>query len=164
MIHQVREETGAISPLIVDDQGGEYSGLAVSKWGRVRMIQSQESIAPDSAFGTCMLIPSWARFDDQYIHGFEDIALCALLRNRGRKIAVCRSARCRHDGGGTIMHHTRTWFARSIYGHLRYFSSPALSGIIVGLGLLQARDSIENIKGVWEGYTLWKNQRSSSTT
>ena len=56
-----------------------------------------------------------------------------------RTISICRSARCKHDGGGTIAHHSRSWFARSIYGPLRFSSSPTLSGIIVGLGLLQAR-------------------------
>lgn len=164
MVHHIQENTGAISPLIIDDQGNEYAGITVSKWGRVRMILSAESIDPDSALGTCMIVPSWARFDAQYLHGFEDIALCSLLRRRGRTIIICRSARCKHDGGSTIPHYSRSWFARSIYGQLRYFSSPTLSGIILGLGLLQARSSLENMKGVWEGYTLWKNQRSSSTT
>ena len=164
MISQVQEDTGAISPLIEDDQGIKYSGIMVSNWGRVRMIRAAESRKPDSAFGTCMMIPSWARFDAQYLHGFEDIALCSLLRKRGRTITTCRSARCRHDGGSTIAHHTRSWFARSIYGQLRFYSSPALSVVIVGLGFAQARSSFENIKGVWDGYLLWKRQRSSSTT
>ena len=164
MISAIKENTGAISPLIVDDQGKKYAGLSVSKWGRTRMIGSDESIAPDSVFGTCMLIPSWVRFDAQYLHGFEDIALCSLLRKRGREIAVCRFARCTHEGGKTIAHHTRLWFARSIYGQLRFFSSPVLSGIILGLGFVQARDSVDNMKGVWDGYVLWKRQRSSRTT
>lgn len=164
MVSHVQEDTGAISPLIIDDQGTKYAGIAVSKWGRIRMIGSDECIDPDSAFGTCMLVPSWVRFDAQYLHGFEDIALCSLLRKRGKTITVCRDAYCIHDGGGTIAHHTRSWFTRSIYGQLRFFSSPALSGIIVGLGMLQARKSIENIRGVWDGYVLWKNQRNSSAT
>ena len=41
MVHHVQENTGAISPLIVDDQGNEYAGITVSKWGRVRMIESR---------------------------------------------------------------------------------------------------------------------------
>lgn len=164
MISEIQQSTGAISPLIMDDQGIKYAGISVSKWGRVRMIRSDESIAPDSAFGTCMLVPSWVRFDAQYLHGFEDIALCSLLRNRKKTISVCRTTHCKHQGGGTIAHDSRTWFARSIYGQLRFFSSPALSNIILGLGFLQARNSLESMKGVWDGYMLWKRQRNSSTT
>ena len=164
IISQIREDTGAISPLIVDDKGMEYAGISVSKWGRVRMITSRESTTPDSVIGTCMLVPSWARFDSQYLHGFEDIALCSFLRERGKKISVCRSAHCKHEGGGTVSHYSRPWFAKSIYGQLRFFSSPALSGIILGLGLFQARFSRENMKGVLDGYKLWKRQRSSRKT
>ena len=164
MVREVQENTGAISPMIIDDQGGEYAGISVLKWGRVRMIRSNEKKSPDSAFGTCMLVPSWVRFDSQYLHGFEDIALCSLLKKRGKTVTICRFAHCKHEGGGTIEHYTPNWFARSIYGQLRFFSSPALSGIILGLGFLQARHSMENMKGVWEGYVLWKRQRNSRTT
>ena len=164
VLSKINEHTGAIAPIIIDERGFKQTGIFVSRWGRVRLIQSNETIAPDAVSGACMLVPSWARFNSQYLHGFEDIALCSLLRKRNKEIFVCRSAQCVHKGGGTLAHNTRLWFARSVYGQLLFFSSPPLSGLILGFGFLQARGSLDHMKGVWEGYLLWKNQRNSKAT
>ena len=164
LMAKIDEDTGVIAPVIVDDHGHEEAGIKVSGWGRVRMMKTTENREPDAVSGACMLIPSWARFDSGFLHGFEDVALCLLLKKRGKKITIHRDARCIHLGGGTLTHHTRAWFARSIYGQLRLFSSPILSIGIVSLGCLQARNSLSNVKGVWDGYRLWKDQRSSKET
>lgn len=164
MMGYIDESAGVIAPVIVDDHGHETAGIRISRWGRSWMMRATDRRQADAVSGACMLIPSWARFDRGYLHGFEDIALCFLIKKRGKNIMIHRSARCMHHGGGTIPHHTSDWFARSIYGQLLFFSSPALSFFIVGLGMLQARHSVAHIKGVWDGYQLWNVQRSARVT
>ena len=164
ILSKINEDTGAMAPIIIDNHGIKQTGIKVSRWGRVRLIQSKETILPDAVSGACMLVPSWSRFNSQYIHGFEDIALCSLLRKRKKSISICRTAQCTHLGGGTLSHNTRSWFARSVYGQLLFFSSPSLTVLILGFGFLQARGSVDHMKGVWDGYLLWKNQRNSKAT
>ena len=164
LTHHIDEGTGVIAPVITDDKGIQRSGIVVSSWGRVRLVRSHSSEDIDALSGACFLIPSWARFDDGFTHGFEDIALCFLLRKRGKKLKIVQNAHCHHHGGGTIVHNSRKWFAHSVYGHLRIFSSHLHSPLIVALAILQARNKKSSILGVLDGWNLWRNQRSSRTT
>ena len=159
-IHSVAtEDHGVISPVIQADQKIFSSGISISSWGRVRFVRTDQERL-DALAGACMLIPSWARFHDGYIHGFEDIALCRLMRNRGKILEIVHDIVCEHKGGGTIPHDSPLWFRNSVYGHLRFYASPTLAPIIVGLGLVQARHRISNMMAVLDGWRLWRDQRN----
>ena len=41
-------------------------------------------------------MPSWARFDEGYVHGFEDFELCRRFRRMGLPVQVLSTLRCVH--------------------------------------------------------------------
>jgi GT2 family glycosyltransferase len=161
LMQNIDDGIGVIAPVITDDKGIQSAGIVVSSWGRVQLLRTPLSEGFDALSGACFLIPAWARFDDGYSHGFEDIALCSLLKKRGKGLKLVRDVRCHHDGGGTIVHHSRIWFAHSVYGHLRFFSSSIHAPLIVGLAMMQARRRKSSLLGVLDGWLLWRDQRRS---
>ncbi len=91
---------GLCGPVLTGPRGVESAGLSVSGWGRVRQrtdVPAQDRTV-DALSGACLLMPSGARFDERFPHGFEDVELCRRLG--GARLVV--GARCWHQGGGTL--------------------------------------------------------------
>ena len=164
LLEHIDENTGVIAPTITADQKILCAGISVSSWGRVRLRRHVEATIPDALSGACFLIPSWVRFDDGYLHGFEDIALCSFLKNRGFHLRLVSDVYCEHRGGGTLAHHTMDWYDLSLYGQLRYFSKRRYAPLILLMALVQKNIGKEGRRGVWKGFLRWKHQRFFSMT
>ena len=122
------------------------------------MIRSAESTDPDSALGTCMIVPFKARFDAQYLHGFEDIAgFVEKMRTNHPDLSI----------GTMQMMVEQQFYIIHVLGLLNRFMGssdfrpPPYLESLLGWGPYR-RGVPRNLKGVWEGYT--ENQRNSSMT
>jgi len=134
LLSEWRDMDGALAPVLHEADGTVY-GIAVSKWGRARLLRQPETVQALS--GACLMIRSSERFDPQYAHGFEDIELCRRLRQRGLEIRVVAASGCDHVGGGSIDRRSRGAQRAAMAGHLRYLGGGLRGGIAVGLGLAQ---------------------------
>ena len=125
---------GAISPVLFERHGPVY-GIAVSRWGRVRLNHEPQPLQALS--GASILMRSTERFDPLYVHGFEDIELCRRLRDRGLALRVIEESQCDHLGGGSVDRRSREAQRAAIAGHLRYLGGGVRGGVAVGLGVAQ---------------------------
>ena len=164
LIAEINEYTGVIAPMIISDQKIQSAGISVSSWGRVSLRKSIHKKQPQALSGACFLIPSWVRFDDGYLHGFEDIALCSFLKKRGFSLNLVSSAICDHKSGGTLPHYTEDWYALSLYGQLRFFSKSRHIPLILCMAIAQKNINMEGLKGIWKGFSMWKNHRFFTVT
>ena len=164
MCSKIAPRVGAIGTVIEDDHGIQSAGILVSFWGRVKMNRDISQKDVPALSGACMLVCSWARFDAGYRHGFEDIDLCVRLKRKGYSIVLDKDSRCFHKGGASIAHHTKMWFAHSIYGQLRFYNKRRLLPIVMLLGCMQTNMNKACMRGVWEGGKTWWRQRMSSAT
>ena len=145
------DDVGALSPVIHEPDGPVY-GIVVGSWGRVRLAQKPREVQALS--GACLMIRSTERFDPAYVHGFEDIELCAWLQQRGLRIACIASAQCEHRAGATVSRRSRWAQRHAVSGHLRFVCGGHRGIAVVGLALLQIiREGgpVERILGVWDG-------------
>jgi len=164
MRDRIAPKVGAIGTVIVDDHEIQSAGILLSLWGRVKMNRDITQKEIQALSGACLLVCSWIRFDEGYLHGFEDIDLCMRLKKKGYSIVLDKESRCFHKGGASIPHYTKTWFSRSIYGQLRFYNKRRLLPIIMLLGCMQSKMNKACMLGVWEGGKMWWNQRISSAT
>jgi len=134
LLSEWSDKDGAIAPVLHETDGSVY-GIAVSKWGRARLLRHPEPIQALS--GACLLIRSSERFDPHYAHGFEDIELCRRLRQRGLHLRVIPESECDHVGGGSIDRRSRWAQRAAMAGHLRYLGGGLRGSVAVGLGLAQ---------------------------
>ena len=161
-------DTGAVGPLLYGSDGLESAGFEELWWGRVRQRRSLGPVRDPAAealragkvaevgaiSGAAMLISTESRFDPGYRHGFEDLALCRSLRQKGRKILLVPSARVMHLGGASLGRQTRQASRHAVAGHLRYLGGGWRSGLAVGLALAQViREGgpLDRFQGVLDG-------------
>lgn len=153
---------GVISPVVVEN-GAQIGGVHVSRWGRIRALRAPtETVTVDAVWGCCILIPSWARFSQDYPHGFEDIELCKRMAKNGLSTVVVPAARCTHVGGGTLDEHNLARRESSIYGHLLLYNSWFLAPAIVSLSVLQLlkeKRGLSHYAAVFKGFQGWAAQQ-----
>ena len=145
------ESDGALAP-VVFEPGGPIYGIDVGRFGRVRLRTSPGDV--EALSGAAMLLRSRERFDPGFVHGFEDIELCARLRSKGLKVRVIRGAECDHAGGATVSRKSRIGQRRAMAGHLRWVGGGIPGAFAVGLGLAQIvreRGPADRVLGVLEG-------------
>ena len=106
-----------LSPVIVEG-GHELYGYSRSCLGHMKANYQSKEFSFLSA--VCLLIPTWARFDENYIHGFEDFELCRRLNRSGLEIHMVSGARCRHIGGASVERTSAKAQYGSAYGQLRF--------------------------------------------
>jgi GT2 family glycosyltransferase len=111
-----------VGPILHGPAGIESAGIRVRGWGRVRAVTSTCPDAPmievDAVSGACMGIPTTARFDPRFPHGFEDVDLCIRL---GGALLI-PSARCWHEGGGTLHRRSPQAQAAAVTGQMLAFA------------------------------------------
>lgn len=153
---------GVISPVVVEN-GANFGGVQVSRWGRIRALRAPpETVTVDAVWGCCVLIPSWARFSQDYPHGFEDIELCRRMADDGLSTVVVPAARCIHVGGGTLDEHNLSRRESSTYGHLLFYNSWFVAPAIVSLSVLQLlkeKRALPHYKAVLKGFRSWAVQQ-----
>ena len=130
------DDVGALAP-VVDEPNGPIYGILVGPLGRVRLAKRPGIVQALS--GACMMVRATERFDAAYVHGFEDIDLCARLQQRGLRIACVTSARCEHRGGETVSRRSRWAQRQAVLGHLRFLRGGYRSIAVVGLAIVAAR-------------------------
>ncbi len=144
-------QDGALGPVLLDPQGRATSGIYVGRFGRVRARRGEAPGPVDAVSGAAMLLRTSERFDDGYVHGFEDIALCRGLRERALAVRVVAEAFCQHVGGATV-HPRSRWAQRAaLYGHLRFVGSGWRQIVVVALALAQVvreRGPLNRVVGV----------------
>ena len=142
---------GVIGPVIYHQNKVQSAGIEVHKWGRIRNIQEhpETSIYVDALCGACMILPSWARFNCDFLHGFEDIELCLRLGRQGLLSKLVPQARCQHHGGASIDHFSPQKTEHSVYGHLRLLQHRRYVPIVTALAALQVLKEDRNI-GRWK--------------
>ena len=108
---------GLHSPAIVES-GQVIWGFHRSFVGHFRPAKSPHLV--DFLPAVCLLMPSWARFDEGYVHGFEDFELCRRFRRMGLPVPVLSTLRCVHQGGATCDRKSPSAQYGSCFGQLRY--------------------------------------------
>lgn len=152
---------GAVGPVLVGPDGRlESAGAELRWWGRVRMLERvpPQTVPVDALSGACMMLSAAARFDEEFVHGFEDFSLCRALRRRGQQVLLVGSARCVHLGGGTLNRRSRAAQRHAVSGHLRLMERRRFVPFVVGLALGQvAREGgpPARVLGVAEGVRDW---------
>ena len=163
MLH-CSSETGAIGPLVYDSVGIESAGIDVRSYGRISLQQRipDSFTEVDALAGVSLVVPTWVRFDKRFIHGFEDIALCFQLKKMGYQIVLEPTAKCIHQGGGSIPHGSKEWFSHSVYGQLLFYNRKNLFYPIVFLAFLQSMKmrKKDSFVGVLDGAKKWVYQRA----
>jgi len=145
------EQDGALAPVVFEPDGPIY-GIDVGRFGRVRLRSSPGAVGALS--GAAMLVRSSERFDSGFVHGFEDIELCARLRSKGLRVRVVSGAECDHAAGATISRKSRIAQRRAMAGHLRWVGGGVSGALAIGMGLAQIvreRGPADRILGVLEG-------------
>ena len=129
---------GAAGPAILEE-GRRLGGFDVAGWGRVHQSRAPEGpVRSVSALsGACILLPSWARFDTAYSHGFEDLDLCLRMQELGRSVLLVPSATCAHSGGASLPRASREAQRHALSGHLRLFPRRRHLPAVLGLALAQ---------------------------
>lgn len=118
-------------PVLVGPRGVESAGIVVTSWGRV---VHRRSLGPVQALsGACLHLPSSARFDPAFRHGFEDVELC--LRLGG--VRLVPDARCWHEGGATLSRTSAEAQRHAVSGQLRLYPRPWQRGVVVALHVAQ---------------------------
>ena len=108
---------GLLSPIIVE-KNQVVSGYNRSKWGRFRHAQN---LLICTVFASGMSFNAhWARFDERYVHGFEDFELCRRFRQMGLPVRVESGLRCFHHGGATLDRKSAAAQYGSSYGQLLF--------------------------------------------
>jgi len=146
-----------ITAPVIQINGNCIYGANVQSWGRVRANYTF-SCSPDAVYGTCLMIPSSVRFDDGYVHGFEDIELCRRLKREGYQIQVIDNIFCQHIGEASLSAATMFGQRSATYGHLRLFSSLRKAPVIASLSLAQIileNGSRERYVGFVQGLLDW---------
>ena len=152
---------GAVGPVLVSQDGRlESAGAELRWWGRVRMLGKAPSrtVPVDALSGACIMLPATVRFDEAFVHGFEDLSLCRSLRRRGQQVLLVGDARCVHHGGGTLDRRSRAAQRHAVSGHLRLLEHRRFLPVVVGLALGQvAREGgpPARVLGVAEGVRDW---------
>ncbi len=159
---------GAVGPLLWGLQGLESAGITLSRWGRVRQITRvpPRLTAVGALSGACLLVPAWARFDPDFPHGFEDLALCRDLRARGLRVLVQPAARCLHVGGASLPRASRRAQRHAVAGHLRLVDGGWRGGVALGLALAQVlREGgpPDRLLGIAEGWRDWHNRTRAAS-
>lgn len=130
-------EDGALGPVLADGQGRRWSGIEVSRSGRVRMRAGVKGGRVDAVSGACLLMRVTERFDSDFVHGFEDIELCLRLRRKGALVRIVSDALCTHAGGATIDARSRFAQRAALSGHLRLVDRRWKRGFVVALAVGQ---------------------------
>ena len=133
MISSYESTGGLLSPIIVEPKHTIW-GYRRSKWGRFHPVNDPN----DAVFvpAVCLLMPSWSRFDEGYVHGFEDFELCRRFRQMGLAIRIDPMLNCFHRGGGTLSRRSDRAQYGSSYGQLR-FEGLRWSAMVIALQLAQ---------------------------
>ena len=149
----------AAGPILEGPHGVESAGLcfhdATARLRQSTSVPAQVS-AVDALSGACMLVPADVHLDEGFPHGMEDVDLGRRLRAEGGQLVVVPSARCWHEGGGSVPRRSREAARGAVRGHLRLAgSSRVRRGLVVSYALAQiAREGgpSERVWGVLEGW------------
>lgn len=111
-----RNNQSLLSPVIYERNAKIY-GYSKTSFGRV--YPNNRYKKGSLLTGVCLYCPSWVRFDEHFIHGFEDFDLSIRLLQSGLEVAVVPQAHCFHLGGSSI--HRKSGKAQygSAYGQFR---------------------------------------------
>jgi GT2 family glycosyltransferase len=145
------EKDGALAP-VLHEPGGPVYGIEIGWGGRVFLRRTPGPVKALS--GAVLLMRSTERFDSGYRHGFEDIALCCQLRERGLRVRVVDSADALHAAGASVPRQSRLAQRRAISGHLRWVGGGPRGLYAVALSVAQIireRGPMDRIIGVVEG-------------
>lgn len=130
---------GLAGPVLVGPRGVESAGLSVRGWGRV----VQQTEVPgfdqpvDALSGCCLHLPSSARFDPAFRHGYEDVELCRRLGPALGGPRLVAHARCWHEGGATVDRRSAVAQRHAVSGQLRLVQPGWRDAVVVGLALAQ---------------------------
>lgn len=152
---------GAVGPVLVDEAGRiESTGLIWKPW-LGRLVQNTNCpdapvVSVDALSGACLLLKSADRFDEGFVHGFEDVELSQRLKGRGEQVLLATQARCLHTGGVTVDRRSKEATRAAVSGHLRLVGPGKIRRSMVltlsALQIVRERGPLERFYGLWEGW------------
>lgn len=146
-------------PILEGPCGVESAGISVARWGRVRQrVDVRGSSQVDAVSGACIRVPAGVRFDERYPHGFEDVELCRRLGGA----RIVRTARCWHQGGGSLDRRSAAAQAHGVTGQMLLFPAGWREPVIAALHVAQVvreRGPADRLAGVWRGWRAARAQR-----
>lgn len=146
---------GLCGPVLVGPEGVESAGIHVG----LRIRQITRVPATDTRVhalsGCCLHMPASLRFNEQFVHGYEDVELCR--RAGGARLVV--AARCWHEGGATVSRRSEVAQRHAVSGQLRLEPAGWRDVVVVGLAVAQVvreRGPAARLRGVARG---WRDAR-----
>jgi len=154
-------QVGAVGPVLLGPQGVESAGVGQRWWWRVRQHREVPSSIREvqGLSGACLLVPAWARFDEAFPHGFEDLALCRHMQWLGLRCLLVPQACCQHLGGASLGRATAAAQRHAVHGHLRLTGGGWRSPAVLGLALAQVlREGgpRDRLGGIVQGWWDWR--------
>lgn len=167
--------------VLVGPNGVESAGLSVATWGRIRQrisvdeprgvtsgdgsivrsdtvrIDAVDAVEVDAVSGACMRLPASAQFDERFPHGFEDVELC--LRLGGARLVP--SARCWHDGGGTLNRRSARAQAHAVTGQMLVYPPGWREPVIAALHVAQVVRELGPTSRLGAVFSGWRAARSA---
>lgn len=151
-LDQLARRGGLCGPVLLGGGGVESAGLRVRGWGRVtqRRDTPTEDRVVDALSGACLHLPTSARFDERFPHGFEDVEL-------GRRLGgawLVAGARCRHEGGATVDRRSAFATEAAVTGQALCFAPGWRTAVVAGLHaaqVLREGGPIERFPAIWRG-------------
>lgn len=129
--------------------------------GRI-YVNKTPTIEPDALLGACLGMPTTWRFDERFIHGFEDIDLSRRFVAYGGQLIVLPHIRCTHQHGATLDPLSSRGLKYAILGHLQVFDSLKRMPIILGTYWAMVAtqqcslgEKLSMLKGVHQGTAGW---------
>jgi GT2 family glycosyltransferase len=114
--------------------------------------------------GVCLYCPSWVRFDENYIHGFEDFDLSIRILQSGLEVTIVPQAHCFHLGGSSIHRKSPEAQYGSAYGQFRLMGLRKMP-FVLSLQLLQVISegcSPARFNSVFRASVIYSKERATS--
>lgn len=147
---------GLCGPVLVGPRGVESAGIHV---GRYRIVQvttlPDDDVPVDALSGACLHMPANLRFDERFVHGYEDVELC---RRVGGATLVAQ-ARCWHEGGATLDRRSEKAQRNAVSGQLQLGEPGPRDLAVLGLAVAQVvREGgpLYRLRGAYHG---WRDAR-----
>ena len=152
------EGNSLYAPVVVSENKKCY-GFDVSFWGRVNEIRNRNK-KPKALCGAALLMPTWIRFDSNFVHGMEDVELSLRAQRLGMAIHTCEKVFAFHKEGETISKQSYEAQRAACFGQMYLFPNYAFSvGILSFLQILrEGSNKTLRFKAIIEAFKMFQNR------
>ncbi|MBM76038.1 MAG: hypothetical protein CMK59_11610 [Proteobacteria bacterium] len=152
------QKVGIYSPVLITENKMCF-GFKVSSWGRVKEIKN-EFTKPKALCGAALLMPSWLRFNADFIHGMEDVELSLRIKDLGFYLEVKKDVFAFHKEGQTVSKDSYRAQKGASFGQMYLF--PKYTFTVTILSIVQILKEQRNVRlrlsAVKEALVLFQNR------